>query len=320
MRVRVGAPLTRRLLPALLLAAAPLCGQNLEYGPVSLGLPPSSAAMAMGGAFQLTDPGSDAIFYNPSLLPEDERFGISGTTFDSEATSLTMSASTGWWGGGIGVGLQTLSYSTDAATVRDILDGEADLLTSGGRAASEWVATVGYSRSFGDLGWGVSAKAIEQRLAGAKDLSGAVDVGVSLGVGRYRSDAALPSSFRFGLAVQNLGPDLDVDGSKLSLANRVTAGASFQRWVVGPFDLGASAALSREADGTVIPALGGEVAWWPVVGHTFTGWIGIRRVENGPASKVSFGGAFRGDALGIEYAFQDFGTFGVAHRLGISWR
>jgi hypothetical protein len=266
------------------------------------------------------DPGSDAIFYNPSLLAGAARFGITGTTFDSEATSLTMSASTSWWGGGVGVGLQSLSYSTDAASVRDILDGETDLFTPGGRTASERVATVGFSRSVGSVDWGLSAKAVDLRLGGEKDLTGAVDVGASIQVGRYRSDATLPSSFRFGLAIQNLGPDLDVDGSTLGLAHRVVAGASFRRWVVGPLDLAASAELAREADGTLIPALGGEVAWWAVTGRTFTGWIGIRRVKSGPANRVSFGGSFRGDAFGIEYAFQKFGTFGGAHRFGISWR
>ena len=208
----------------------------------------------------------------------------------------------------MGVGVQALSYTTDAATVQEIA--EATLLTAGARAASELIATVGYSRSFGDVDWGVSAKTVEQRLAGSKDLAGAVDLGVAVQVGR----------FRIGLAAQNLGTDLDVGGSTLGLANRVTAGASFQRWVVGPFDLGASAAMSREADGTVIPALGGEIAWWPVVGRTFTGWIGIQRVEDGPANAVTFGGAFHGDALGIEYAYQGFDSFGAAHRLGISWR
>ena len=152
-----------------------------------------------------------------------------------------------------------------------------------------------------------------------QDLTGAVDVGTSIQVGRYRSDAGLPSAFTLGLGVQNLGPDLELEGSTLGLAHRVTAGASFQRWLVGPFDLGASAALSREADGAWIPALGGEVAWWPVTGRTFTGWIGVRRVD-GPSKRVTFGGAFRRDALGIEYAFQGFDTFGGAHRFGISWR
>ena len=304
----MGQPMTGRLVLALLVAAPSLAGQTEAYGPLSLELPASTRAMAMGGAFQLTTPGSDAIFFNPSLLSENPQFGITTTTFDRQATFLTMSASTGWWGGGVGVGVQALSYTTDAATVQEIA--EATLLTSGARAASELIATVGYSRSFGDVDWGVSAKTVEQRLAGSKDLAGAVDLGVAVQVGR----------FRIGLAAQNLGTDLDVGGSTLGLANRVTAGASFQRWVVGPFDLGASAAVSREADGTVIPALGGEIAWWPVVGRTFTGWIGIRRVEDGPANAVTFGGAFHGDALGIEYAFQDFGALGDAHRVGINWR
>ncbi|MCH7991209.1 MAG: hypothetical protein IIC35_02160, partial [Gemmatimonadetes bacterium] len=73
--------------------------------------------------------------------------------------------------GGVGVGVQALSYTTDAATVREI--SEATLLTSGARAASELIATVGYSRSFGDVDLGVSAKTVEPRLAGSKDLAGA---------------------------------------------------------------------------------------------------------------------------------------------------
>ncbi|MEE2669830.1 MAG: hypothetical protein VYD78_07495 [Gemmatimonadota bacterium] len=302
--------MTNRILLTLFVTALPLAGQTREYGPVSLELPRSTRAMAMGGAFQLTDPGSDGIFYNPSLLVEDTRFGLSRTSFNSEATFLTMSASTGWWGGGVGLGLQALSYTTNAVNVREILNAEEDLLTSGQQAASELVATVGYSRSIGDFSWGVSAKTVEHRLEGTKDLAGAVDLGVSVLIGR----------FRVGLAAQHFGTNLHMGESTLDLANQVTAGASFQRWIVGPFDLGASAALSREADGTVTPALGGEVAWWPVVGRTFTGWIGIRPVENGPSPQLTFGGAFYGDALGMEYAFQDFGSFGNAHRFGINWR
>ena len=93
--------MTNRILLTFFVTALPLAGQTREYGPVSLELPQSTRAMAMGGTFQLTDPGSDGIFYNPSLLVEDTRFGLSRTSFNSEATFLTMSASTGWWGGGV---------------------------------------------------------------------------------------------------------------------------------------------------------------------------------------------------------------------------
>ena len=59
----MGQPMTGRLVLALLVAAPSLAGQTEAYGPLSLELPASTRAMAMGGAFQLTTPGSDAIFF-----------------------------------------------------------------------------------------------------------------------------------------------------------------------------------------------------------------------------------------------------------------
>ena len=288
----------------------PVAGQTREHGPVILQLPASTSAMGMGGAFQLTGGRSDAIFYNPALLAIASGFGLDGQTFDSKSSYLTLSAATEWWKGNVGVGLQALSYSTDATTGREVASGEADLLTGGAFGSTELVATVGYAQEMAGVEWGIAAKTVEHRLGGSKDLALAADIGVSVEVGEVR----------IGLAAQNLGSDLELGGASVDLARRVTLGASGQRWVVGPLDLGASTALSVEADGTMIPALGGEVAWWPIRGRTFTGWIGVRRVQDGPADEVTFGAAFHGDALGIEYAYQGFDSFGAAHRLGISWR
>ncbi len=297
-------------LATVLSVVNPVGAQVREEGPVILQLPASTSAMAMGGAFQLTGGRSDGIFYNPSLLVSASGFGLDGHTFDSKSNLFTLSAVTDWFGGAVGVGLQTLSYSTDAATGGEVDLAELDLLTGGASGAAEFVATVGYAQEVAGLEWGVAAKSIEQRLGGNKDVAFAVDLGVSLEVG----------DFRLGLAAQNLGPDLQLGGASTDLARRVTLGASGAGWQVGPFDLGVSAALSREADGTVIPALGGEIEYWPVKGRTFTGWIGVRRVEQGPAHEVTFGAAFQGDAFGVEYAYQGFDSFGGGHRLGISWR
>ncbi|MCH8149044.1 MAG: hypothetical protein IH987_13860, partial [Planctomycetes bacterium] len=66
----------------------------------------------------------------------------------------TLSAATTWWKGSVGLGLQTLSYSTNAGTVREVALGEADLLTGGDRAASELVATLGYAQQIGGIDWG----------------------------------------------------------------------------------------------------------------------------------------------------------------------
>ena len=290
--------------------SAPVAGQTREHGPIILELPASTSAMAMGGAFQLTGGRSDAIFYNPALLAVASGLGIDAQTFDSKSNYLAMSAATGWWRGDVGVGLQALSYSTNATTGREVASGETDLLTGGALGSTELVATVGYAQEIAGLAWGIAVKTVEQRLGGGKDVALAADIGVSVEVGEIR----------VGLAAQNLGSDLRLGGASVDLARRVTLGASAQGWEVGPLDLGASVALSREADGTVIPAAGGEVAWWPVRGRTFTGWVGVRRVEDGPAHEVTVGAAFHGDALGIEYAYQSFDSFGAAHRLGISWR
>ena len=266
--------------------------------------------MAMGGAFQLTGGRSDAIFYNPSLLANAAGFGLDGQTFDSKSSYFTLSAATGWWRGAVGVGVQALSYSTNGPGGGTAAFGEADLLTGGALGSTELVATLGYAQQIAGFEWGLATKTVEHRVGGDKDVVLVADVGVSVEV----------REIRVGLAVQNLGPDLRLWGASTELARRVTLGASGQGWQVGPFDLGASAALSGEADGTVIPAVGAEISWWPIVGRTFTGWVGVRRVEDGPADEVTFGAAFHGDALGIEYAYQGFDSFGPAHRVGVSWR
>ena len=283
--------------------------QSRDYGPITLELPASTSAMAMGGAFQLTGGRSDAIFYNPALLAIATGAGLDFQTFDSKSSALAVSAAVEWWRGVVGVGLQTLSYSTDARNAREVL-GEISLLSRGTLGAAELVATAGYALEMAGVEWGIGVKAVEQRLGGAQDLAVGADVGASLQVGEIR----------LGLAAQNLGSELELGGASVDLARRVTLGASAQRWEVGPLDLGASAALSREADGTLVPALGAEVAWWPVVGRTFMGWVGVRRSEDGLADEVTFGAGFHGDALALEYAYQGFELHGAAHRFGISWR
>lgn len=294
----------------VVLVPAGIQAQDRGRGPVILDLPASTTALAMGGAFQLSGRSSDAIFYNPALLLRATGFGLAAQRFGSQSTAITLSGATGWWKGSVGVGLQTLSYSTDAVTPQAIAPGQQDLLTGGATAVSELVATLGYAQEIFGVRWGIAGKLIEQRMAGAKDALPAADLGASITLGRIT----------VGLTAQNLGPDLEVGGVETDLANRLTAGASLQRRPVGPLDLGASAAITRLDDGTVIPAFGGEVAWWPVTGRTFIGRIGVRRVGDGPAHYLTFGVAFVGDEISIEYAFQGFDDADGAHRFGVSWR
>lgn len=294
----------------VVLIPAGVQAQDRGRGPVILDLPASTTALAMGDAFQLSGRSSDAIFYNPALLLQATGFGLAAQRFGSQSTALTLSGATKWWKGAVGLGLQTLSYSTDATTPQAIAPGQRDLLGGGATAVSELVATLAYAQELFGVRWGVAGKLIEQRMAGSKDGVPAVDLGASITLG----------DITLGLSAQNLGPDMEVGVVETDLANRVTAGASLRRRPVGPLDLGASASITRMEDGTVIPAFGGEVAWWPVTGRTFIGRIGVHRVADGTANEVTFGAAFVGDAISIEYAFQGFDNADGAHRFGVSWR
>lgn len=304
------------LIPALLLATQ-LSGQVREFGPLILQLPANTAAAAMGGAFQVAGSSSDAVFFNPALLGRAQGVSIAAQRFDSRSSYLTISGTTELFGGGIAVGLQTLSYSTDASLVGMIAPAEGDLLTGGANAASELVATLGYGTEVFGLNVGVAAKAIEMRLRGAEDVALAIDIGIAKSLGPVW----------LSLAGQNLGQELDlsgeltVEGGEFDLTNRVTLSAGVDRILAGPFDLGFTGGVTREAGGTVIPSAGAQVAWWPVIGRTFIGRVGVRRVDDGSAHEVSFGGGMIFDRFSIDYAFQGFGDgLGTAHRVGFSWR
>jgi len=90
---------------------------------------------------------------------------------------------------------------------------------------------------------------------------------------------------------------------------------------VGPLDLAASGGLSYRRKGELVPSVGLEVAYWPVTGRTFVGRVGFRHLpREQSASPVTFGGAFIGDAIVLEYAFEGFDSGSGSHRFGIGWR
>ena len=292
------------------LAAHPAWAQSLRNGPIVLELPASTRALGLGGAFVLAGNDPDAIFYNPALLRQTGGAGIAVQRYGSGSTLGTLSMGRGWSAGGLAIGVQVLSYRASAFDPSIISADEAMLLQPGIIGGSDLVASLAYGRTIKGIHAGFSTKLIEQRLGAARDATAALDLGLAKDVG----------DVTIGLVAQNLGPGLDIDVSSLPLPHRITLGASLARQQVGPLDLVATAAVSRGRDAEIVPAGGIEIAWWPVVGRTFIARVGARRVPNGGASAVSFGAAFIGDAITIEYAFQDFDGSGAAHRVGIRWR
>jgi hypothetical protein len=305
------------LLVALGLAPAPTVAQSRERGPIVLELPASTRALALGNSFALGFGDADAVFYHPGLLDRAQGMAASLQRFGASGTLTTFSAGRSWWGGGILLGIQQLGYEApgqNPLTATHILDfpaDEASLRNDGAVGVSELVISAGYGRRFMGARLGAVGKFVEQRVGYLKAGTMAVDVGL----------AVSPGPITVGITAQNLGPEIGIGGGEIPLPTRFTAGAASRPAPVGPLDLSATTAVSYRLDGDVIPSVGLEVGYWPVVGRTFVGRVGYRYLSDEfSATPVTFGGAFFGDDLILEYTFQGYESGDPSHRFGIGWR
>lgn len=284
--------------------------QSAEHGPLVLEMPASTRGLALGGAFYTVGNDSDAVFHNPALIGGNGVIGGAMQRFGTASLLSTVSGAADWSSASVAVGVQTLGYGVPDRDAAVLSHDAQSLFTNAKTATAEVAVSVGYAREVRGVRAGITGKLVDQRLGGHHDATGAVDLGVAVGAGPAR----------LGLAVQNLGPGLTLGDVEVPLPVRVTAGGSTPAIPVGPLDLGWSAAVSREADGTVVPGAGMEVAYWPVRGRTFTARVGVRRPPDGFGHPVTFGGAFNGDRLAIDYAWQRYDGGEAAHRFGLSWR
>ena len=291
-------------LPAGALAQSP------EHGPLVLELPASTRGLALGGAFHMVGNDSDAVFHNPALIGGNGVIGGAMQRFGTASLLSTVSGAAEWSSANVAVGVQTLGYGVPDRGATLLSHDAQSLFANGKTGTAEVAISVGYAREVRGVRAGITGKLVDQRLGGHHDATGAVDLGVAVGAGPAR----------LGLAVQNLGPGLTLGEVEVPLPVRVTAGGSTPAIPVGPLDLGWSAAVSREADGVVVPGAGMEIAYWPVRGRTFTARVGVRRAPDGFGHPVTFGGAFNGDRLAIDYAWQRYDGGEAAHRFGLSWR
>jgi hypothetical protein len=69
----------------------------------------------------------------------------------------------------------------------------------------------------------------------------------------------------------------------------------------------------------VLPALGVELAYWPITGRTFFVRGGVRRPEEG-AQPFTLGAGYAGDKIILDYALDPFEGGRRAHRFGVKWR
>ncbi len=297
---------TAALALAVVVLPASASAQSRGTLPKLLTLPASTRAMALGGAYQPTARHSDGVFYNPALVNGSTGMGVDVQQWGRESSAAAASAALPWFGGSVAVGLQVLQLGIDGTVVPD---GEDHLLDAGGTAVSERLVAAAYARKLFGVDWGVAGKLAEERVGAARSTVAMVDVGAARGLGPVV----------VGVSALDLG-GRPFDGRDGLAAPRVVAGAGAYGQPVGIFDVGYAAALTWTEDRTSVGG-GVELGYWPITGRTFVARFGTQSVPSGSdASPFTFGFAFWGDDLRLEWAYQDFGG-GVSgtHRFGVAW-
>lgn len=262
----------------------------------------------MGGAFAIGSSDPMAIFYNPAMSNTSgvsldiQRYGGGGST-------VSAASAVEWWGGRVGIGVQAAAYGVSAGELTGGID-ESDLAGDGPEDVTEMLAAVSYGRTIKGLRLALAGRLVDQRAAGDHVTHPTFDLASGVSVSR----------FNLGLSVQNVGPGYDFTGLDLDPPVRVTLGAALRSSApVGPLDLMAAAALSREADGTFVPGGGIEIGYWPVAGRTFFARAGLRDPADPDAAPWTVGAGFNGDDITIDWAFVDYEE-GSTHRFTLRFR
>lgn len=282
--------------------------QARGVGPLVLQLPASTRAVGFGNAYVAMRE-AEAVFYNPAnagrtlVAASAERYG-------SQAVLAGFASSFAFGPAGVGVGAQLVDYHVPLPGYPDLAPNGEQLTRSGPYAASSVVAAMSLAIPFKGIRWGVAAKVAQDRVAAARDGVLLADVGAAKEIG--------PLSL--GVAVQNLGTSAKLLGTSAALPTRATIGFSGGGLPVGPFDFGASAAVSVRRGGRVTPAGGGELSYLIIDGVTIAGRLGARLPEKDGELPVTMGGSFSFDRITLDYAFEPYHGEGSGHRVGIRVR
>ncbi len=279
------------------------------YRALVLQAPASVEAAAYGNAPYLLGGGADLLFYAPALIGRVDGMAAGLHRYGSEGTLATLASKGGVGLGDFAVGLQYMRHGGAGATSYPDLQVAA---FGEGEPVTEFAASLGYARAlFGAVDVGVVAKYLELHYKRAlRDRTLVMDLGVAREFG-----PAMVS-----LAVRNLGPDLETRDITDRIPTQLALGISTETFEVGELDMFLTSQIARRRDGEIVPAGGVEISYWPVQGYTFRLRAGLQRVVEDERSPLTFGLAFTGDALTLEYAFQAFDVDGNAHRFGLSFR
>lgn len=299
------APL-RTLLAVLLGLPGPV-SVAAQDGFIRLGpdIPPSTRAMALGGAYMMDGDQSDAVFQHPELLRSSSGMTLDFQRWGDAASATSASAATAWFGGDVGVaiGLQSIQHTQSSLDGAEGPFPQDALFVEAGTQISERVASVGMARAMGEVEWGLALRLTEVRMG---DLGSDTDVALAFGAAREVGPVTVGVAYR------------DILRSVSDLA----IGVGTYGWELGILDVGVSARLEG-FDEDVRYGGGVELGYWPIRGRTFVARVGAQNVPDGSAARpITLGFAYWGDALVLEWGYQLFegAPESGTHRFTVGWR
>ncbi|HVA56382.1 MAG TPA: hypothetical protein VNF92_00715 [Gemmatimonadaceae bacterium] len=296
---------SRWVLVVLLAAGAERArAQEYPLAPLIARLPGSTRALAMANA-DMGGRESDVIFYNPAQLAVAHGSDASAELYTHGDLLATLSTETGLAGGALGVGVQSLTFSSASDTYAS----PTELGTRGPLASSGLILAAGYAHSLFGFRAGANVKVLQQQIGSASDTRAALDAGLSYDL--WRGTA--------GLSVQNVGPDLRTFNGHVSQPTQANLGFSSGRYEAGPLDLSAAATGSVLRGRTFVAGGGGEVSYSWLDGYAVSARAGVRRAAEGEGPWTA-GVGISADRFELDYAFESRAGRPGAHRIGIHIR
>jgi hypothetical protein len=300
----VGRSIHRLLLAAVIFPPV-AAAQDSVYAPLAAQLGVSVRALGMGGGW-IAVREADALFVNPAFAGLSTQMAVGGGRYRDVASLVHAASSINMGGPGLAFGVTALDYGAAPGGVTPW----SSLGARGAQDALSTVATGAGSMTWHGLRFGAAAKLVHQRAANLSGSAASFDAGVGKDAGRWQA----------GLAVQNLGAKLEVDGAPMNQPLRAALGASAFGYSVGPFDAGLMGGVSVRRDGFVAAGGGAELAFVPLDGYTVAVRAGVRRPEAPSLNPVTLGLTFGLDRFSLDYAFEDIKGAGVAHHLALRVR
>lgn len=297
----------------VLTVSAPATAQRV--GPLVLGVPAGTRALAMGNA-GISSRTDDVIFYGPAQLGVAEGTSVGVNRYGPASRGLSLSSAGELGSGGYGIGAALVTYHTPGA-----YPFERDALTADGTTdGSAAVFMAGVAQTYWGTRFGLTAKVASEDYGPGRRESVSGDIGAA------RDFAFKDVRFAVALAVQDIGDTGDSPGpngiaaqfQKTQLPLRATVGAS-TGMPVGPLDLAAALSVSAPRDGTVITGGGLELGYSWLDGWDVYLRGGARTPQIGQGAATA-GAGISLDRVSLDYAAEALEGGRVAHRLSFRVR